>query len=100
VWRDRLRDPQKLAALDRAVQAQRDQVLSDFERHRPTMVFVATGNTRLGMHGREFDDIGFYTADPRFAAIWSTYQDFGRFGSLRVFMRRDQVRPAKASWNH
>lgn len=96
--RDQVHDPERLAALDRAVQAQREQVLSDFERYAPEMVLLATGPDRLGMSGREFDDIAFYTADPRFAAIWSRYGEAQQIGNLRVFLRQaDSAQPARAS---
>ena len=86
--RDRVGDPARLAALDRAIQAQRDQVLADFTRCPPGLVLIETSPDRLGMRGRNFDDIAFYSADPRFAAIWQQYTEEEPQGSLRVFRRR------------
>lgn len=85
--RDRVGDPARLAALDRAVQAQREQVLADFTRCPPDLVLIETGPERLGMHGRTFDDLAFYNADPRFAALWQRYTEADPLGSLRVFRR-------------
>jgi hypothetical protein len=99
VERAEVTDPQRLAALDRAVQAQREQVLRDFQNRAPDMVLLATGPERLGMTGREFDDIAFYSADPRFAAIWAQYDEAERIGSLRVFLRRKAAETAAAAWN-
>jgi hypothetical protein len=62
------------------------------------MVLVDTGDSRLGMHGLEFDDIAYYTADPRFAAIWSRYAETESIGRLRVFLRRKPAGEA-AAWN-
>ena len=98
--RDAVHDPELVAALDRAVLAQREQVLQDFARLAPTMVLVTTGASRLGMHGRDFDDVAYYTADPRFAAIWREYTEVESMGSLRVFLRRSSSKDAAAAWNH
>ena len=86
--RKRVSDPARLAALDAAVQWTREQVLADFIRHQPAMVLIETREDRLGMRGRDFDDIAFYAAEPRFAAIWSHYVEVRGIGTLRVFMRR------------
>jgi hypothetical protein len=88
--RKRVSDPARLAAIDAAVQSQREQVLKDFVLHEPAMVLIETRPDRLGMRGRNFDDVAFYNADPRFAAIWRHYVEAKPVGSLRVFMRRGQ----------
>jgi hypothetical protein len=99
LMRDQVHDPRAKAALEHAVQMQREQVFRDFEREAPAMVLVATGRSRLGMHGQDFDDLAFYTADPRFAAIWHRYSESEPIGSLRVFMRRQSTEPVAAAWN-
>lgn len=86
--RKRLDDPAQLAALDAAVNAQREQVLADFQRHAPALVLIETRYDRLGMRGRRFDDVAFYSQDPRFAAIWRHYAEVEPIGTLRVFVRR------------
>jgi hypothetical protein len=85
--RAQVQDPVRLAALDRAVQAQRDQVLRDFTAHSPDLVLLQTG-ARMGIRGK-VDDIAFYSEDPRFAEIWRHYAEVRGLGSLRVFMRRN-----------
>jgi hypothetical protein len=47
------------------------------------------------MNGRQFDDIAFYLADPRFRRIWQDYEEYPPMGPLRVFIRRgaDPQRP-------
>jgi hypothetical protein len=89
--RDRVKDPKRLAALDRAVQAQREQVIADFSRHPPSLVLVETQPYRLGMEGRKFDDIEFYSSDPRFAALWRQYVETPSIGTLRIFVRRQEI---------
>jgi hypothetical protein len=98
--RDQVQDPARKAAIGRAVRAQREQVLRDFERRPPAMVLVTTGPGRLGMVDRDFDDLAFYTADPRFAALWKRYEETERFESMRVFVQRHPAEPPAAAWNH
>jgi hypothetical protein len=89
VARDRVHDPGRLAALDRATHALREQVLTDFRRCPPGVVLVETSPNRLGMRGHRFDDLAFFNADPRFAAIWRQYVETDSLGSLRIFLRRN-----------
>jgi hypothetical protein len=103
--RDRVKDPARLAALDLAVQAQREQVVADFAQHAPSMVLIETREDRLGMRGRHFDDIAFYSSDPRFAAIWRQYVEADSIGTLRVFVRRPELNrkgsvEKRDSWTH
>jgi hypothetical protein len=85
----RSHDPARLAAIEAVVRSQREQVLADFTRHAPVMVLIETSVERLAMRGRNFDDVAFYSADPRFAAIWSHYVEAEPVNTVRVFMRRD-----------
>lgn len=51
------------------------------------MVLVETRRDRLAMRGRHFDDIAFYSSDPRFADLWRHYHETRREGSIRIFLR-------------
>jgi hypothetical protein len=63
-------------------------VVEDFERRPPSIVFAERSPARLGMNGRQFDDIAFYLTDPRFQRIWGEYEEYPPMGPLRVFVRR------------
>jgi hypothetical protein len=67
---------------------QRRMVMEDLERRPPSIVFVERNRYRLGMNGRQFDDVAFYMADPRFQRIWENYQEYPPMGPLRVFVLR------------
>ena len=72
----------------RSIEYQRQMVREDFERRPPTIVFVERNRARLGMNGRQFDDVAFYSEDPRFRKIWANYQEHAPMGPLRVFVLR------------
>jgi hypothetical protein len=63
-------------------------VVEDLERRPPSIVFAEGSGARLGMNGRQFDDIAFYLADPRFRRIWANYEEYPPLGRLRVFVLR------------
>lgn len=88
---DEVSDPKTRAKILRAAEYQRLMVVEDFERRPPTVVFAETGPARLGMNGREFDDIAFYLEDPRFQRIWANYEELRSLGPLRVFVLRGTV---------
>lgn len=87
VRRKEIPDAARLPQLDAAVKLQRDSVIDEFTRHEPGVVLIESG-ARLGMPYRRFDDIAYYSQDPRFAAIWSHYQERAPIGSIRIFVRR------------
>jgi len=72
---------------------QRQMVIEDFERRPPSIVFAERNSARLGMNGRQFDDIAFYLADPRFQRIWENYEEYPPMGPLRVFVLRADDAP-------
>jgi len=86
---DEVTDPAARAKVIRAAEYQRRMVVEDFERRPPSIVFAeGPGIPRLGMNGRQFDDIAFYLTDPRFKEIWANYEEYPSLGPLRVFVRR------------
>jgi hypothetical protein len=89
---DEVREPLARQKIVQAAEYQRRTVIEDFERRPPTVVFVEGGGARLGMNGRQFDDLTFYLQDERFRRIWSNYDERPPLGPLRVFV----LRPAEA----
>jgi hypothetical protein len=81
-------DPIAREKVIHAAEYQRRTVVEDFERRPPSVVLVESGGARLGMNGRQFDDIAFYQTDPRFQEIWANYEEYPPMGPLRVFVRR------------
>jgi hypothetical protein len=85
---DEVTDPVVRRGVLRAAEYQRRIVVEDFERRPPSIVFAERNRARLGMNGRQFDDIGFYLTEPRFQKIWANYQEYPPMGPLRVFVLR------------
>jgi hypothetical protein len=85
---DEVTDPALREKVVRAAEFQRRMVVEDFERRPPSIVFAERNRSRLGMNGRQFDDIAFYLTDPRFRRIWKNYEELPPLGSLRVFVLR------------
>lgn len=92
---DEVKDPAVRAGVLKAAELQRRMVIEDFERHPPSIVFAEGTRARMGLNGRLFDDIAFYSQDPRFREIWANYDEYPPLGPLRVFVRRgaDPLRP-------
>lgn len=102
VRRKEIPDAARLPELDAAVQLQRQYVIDEFTRHEPGVVLIEAG-ARLGMPYRRFDDIAYYGQDPRFAAIWSQYEERAPIGSIRIFVRwggSSAARPAGGGGEH
>ena len=83
---DEVTDPTLRDRVLSAAEFQRSTVVEDFGRRPPSVVFVERAHSRLGMQGRQFDDIAFYLKDSRFKRIWNNYQEYPPIGSLRVFV--------------
>jgi hypothetical protein len=75
--------------IEKAADLQRQMVLADMTQRSPAVVFVERSSARLGLFGRQFDDIAFYLEDKQFAALWSQYTELAPIGPLRVFVRED-----------
>jgi hypothetical protein len=85
---DELYDAKVREWVIRAAILQRHIVVEDFERRPPSIVFVERARVRLGLHGRQFNDLAFYLQDPSFQKIWSNHYEDPPLGPLRVFIRR------------
>jgi hypothetical protein len=89
VRRKEVSDERLQSELTRAESYQRETVLKDFMTHRPDVVLIAPAVPRLGLGFRRFDDIAFYTSDPRFAAIWRVYREVEGINGVRIFVRSE-----------
>lgn len=86
--RDELTDPALIKRVLQAAELQRRMIIEEFEVNRPSIVLLERSRVRFGMNGRQFDDLAFYMEDPRFAPIWSQYEELQPLGPLRVFVLR------------
>jgi hypothetical protein len=85
---DELSDADLRKRIVGAAVLQRRMIVEDFQRRPPSIVFAEGTVTRLGMNGRPFDDLAFYSEDPDFKLIWDHYEEVRPIGPLRVFLRR------------
>ena len=91
VRRDELKDPALVNRVLQAAELQRRMIIEEFELNRPSIVLLERSRIRFGMNGRQFDDLAFYLEDPRFAPIWSQYEELQPLGPLRVFVLRGRA---------
>ena len=70
----------------------RQAVYEDFQTNKPQLVLIDAATERQFIGSIPFDDIGFYSQDPRFARIWNEYKEVERIGQFRVFIRRHEPR--------
>ena len=85
---DEISDPDMRQRVQTAAITQREMVVGDMKKSPPSLVFVEAARSRLGLNGRLFDDIAFYSQDAEFASIWREYREVSPVGSLRVFVRK------------
>ena len=92
---DEVQDPAAREKINRAAEYQKRIVIEDFQRRPPSIVLADNSRYRLGMNGRQFDDVAFYLTDPRFRQIWANYEEYPQMGPLRVFVLRktDSAQP-------
>ena len=65
----------------------REAVVEDLTKRPPALVFVDVARTKLRFGTRDFDYIRYFSADPRFAALWAGYEEIARVGEFLVFRR-------------
>jgi hypothetical protein len=70
-----------------------DAVVADFDARPPALVIVDVRREKHYFGDLELDYIDYFTADPRFAAIWSHYAPIERLGNYQVFKRRPNGGP-------
>ncbi|MGQ0384616.1 MAG: hypothetical protein ACT4UP_08065 [Gammaproteobacteria bacterium] len=86
--RSEVGDAKLLAAIDRSAESQVEGVVADLTLHRPEFVLVEARQRRLGLGFRRFDDIAFYSRDPRFVRAWACYTELAPIGQIRLFRLR------------
>ena len=69
-------------------QFMRDAVVEDLTRQPPALIFVDVARYKVYFGDRDFDYISYFSADPRFATIWTGYQPLTRAGHFLVFRQR------------
>jgi hypothetical protein len=65
-----------------------EAMVSDLRDFAPDIVFVNESPDQLHYRGRPLDYVAFWNHDPRFAALWSVYEERGLAGDFRVYVRR------------
>lgn len=81
----------RLPASERLVEAEaylRASVLADFRNDPPAVVLVDIREERHGIGVSTFDHVAFYTQDPRFAELWSSYVEIEVVAGFRIFRQR------------
>jgi hypothetical protein len=63
----------------------RNAVVTDLTRRPPALIFVDVAPAKAYFGGRTFDYIRYFSADPRFAALWAEYQPLTRIGHFLVY---------------
>jgi hypothetical protein len=65
-----------------------EAVVADFSRYRPALVFVDRRRDKPYFGGLAFDYLEFFSADRRFAEIWTQYEPLETSGSYWIYKRR------------
>jgi hypothetical protein len=69
-----------------------DAVIADLSQRRPEIVFVDTRPWKPWQAAIEFDFIGRFSADPRFATLWARYEQIGEVHGFEVYrLRSDEI---------
>jgi predicted glycosyltransferase len=80
--------PEAGTRLDEIEAYQRELVIEDITLRRPTLVFVEIGPGKQAFGDVEFDYLAYFMSDPRFASLWSEYDELVTIPNYRVFKRR------------
>ncbi len=74
--------------LDEIERYTRNAVLADFTSHPPDLVIVDNREKKSYFGDLSVDYIDYFTEDPRFAAIWTSYEWVANEGDYRLYRRR------------
>ena len=88
-------EQQRLRQVDAAVVRLRETVAAEFLRYRPRVVLVNTSFRRLGLGYSKFDDVAFYSEDPRFSDLWRHYElvrGVDGLPNIKIFVRSPEER--------
>jgi len=65
-----------------------DALVTDLQKFHPDVVFINQSTTQDYIKGGTFDYLKFMNQDPRFAAIWNTYELRGQAGKFAVYVAK------------
>ncbi|HUQ35352.1 MAG TPA: hypothetical protein VM144_03140 [Aestuariivirga sp.] len=65
-----------------------DALVTDLVKFRPDVVFINQSTTQDYIKGGTFDYLKFMAQDPRFEAIWNTYELRGQAGKFAVYVAK------------
>lgn len=80
--------PAAMARLDEIEAYQRELVIEDLLQWRPALVFVDIESRKQAFRDIDLDYLEYFLSDPRFASLWSEYEELDRIHNFRVFRRR------------
>lgn len=94
IKRDWPRYAPRRADIDRGVELQRQLVLREFLQQPPDIVLINTLTPRSSRKSGPFDFVGFFSSDPRFAALWREYRELEPVNEIRIFVREPRTGPS------
>jgi hypothetical protein len=65
-----------------------DALVTDLQKFHPDVIFINQSSTQDYIRGGTFDYLKFMNQDPRFAAIWNTYELRGQVGKFAVYVAK------------
>jgi len=65
-----------------------DALVTDLLKFHPDVIFINQSSTQDYIRGGTFDYLKFMHQDPRFAAIWTTYELRGQAGKFAVYVAK------------
>ncbi len=65
-----------------------DALVSDLQKFHPDVVFISHDPAQDYIKGGTFDYLKFMAQDPRFAAVWNSYELRGQAGKFAVYVAR------------
>lgn len=67
-----------------------EAIVTDLQKFRPDVVFINQSTNQSYIKGGTFDYLKFMEQDPRFAAIWNTYELRGQAGKFAVYVAKSR----------
>ena len=65
-----------------------EALVTDLQKFHPDVIFINQSSTQDYIRGGTFDYLKFMNQDPRFAAIWTTYELRGQAGKFAVYVAK------------
>jgi hypothetical protein len=90
-------DPKTRAILEAHINEAREDVINDFTRVDPQLVFVDARKLKIFFGKAEFSYIEYFSQVPEFRARWQNYSKVGEFYGFDIYRREGCEIPRKAS---